>query len=94
MLFPNRLINGYDVRGWATKLQWELNNAHNDFGLCKFSLLSYFKDDNMDDFLCAVDDCEKCIVDMIESGGTTLRRYATVADYIKNHELANTLNER
>ncbi|NLC75972.1 MAG: hypothetical protein GX685_12275 [Clostridiales bacterium] len=48
----------------------------------------------MDDFLCAVDDCEKCIVDMIESGGTTLRRYATVADYIKNHELANTLNER
>ena len=83
-----------NVRGWATKLQWELNNAHNDFGLRKFSLLSNYKENNMDDFLHAVDDCEKCIADIIASGGTSLRRYANVADYIKSHTLTNTLNER
>ncbi len=74
-----------NVRGWATKLQWGLNNAHNDFGLCKFSLLSYFDENNLDDFLLAVDDCEKSIVDCITSGGTSLRRYVDVSDYIQNH---------
>ena len=74
-----------NVRGWATKLQWELNNAHNDFGLRKFSLLSSFDKNKMDDFLHAVDDCEKCIEETISGGGTSLRRYADVPDYIKNH---------
>jgi hypothetical protein len=83
-----------NVRGWATKLQWELNNAHNDFGLCKFSLLSTYDENKIDDFLHAVDDCEKCIVDIIASGGTSLRHYANVSDYIKSHAPTNTLNER
>lgn len=73
-----------NVRGGATKLQWELNNAHNDLGMHKFSLLSSFDKNKMDDFLHAVDDCENCIEETITKGGASLRRYADVADYIKN----------
>ena len=83
-----------NVRGWSTKLQWELNNAHDDYGLRRFSLLSTYDENKIDDFLDAIDDCEKCIVDIIASGGTSLRHYANVSDYINSHALTNTLNGR
>lgn len=75
-----------NVRGWATKLQYELDCAYKSYGIKRYELLSKFDENDLTEFLKYADKIENEIRSILTSNHAKLNEFSSVDAFIDGYE--------
>jgi hypothetical protein len=75
-----------NVRGWANKLQYQINDASEQYGIEAYAILEKFDENDMNQFIKYIDWVETDIRRIIHENNGRLNDFSTINDFLVSFE--------